>query len=134
MLNSLEKDSGAKERDLMIITLSTREAKSEVQYRDISPGGEDFAAVLETKTVRRCPYKRYTDKDYLAIGIYSENEAFAAVRKFCRKHPHWNGVWSMREKYQEELKKVGFEETASTITLKKWGRSLVLGKDIDSMV
>lgn len=142
MSNSLQKNSSEKEIDLTITPSSVvDEAKTEVQHRDTSLGREDFDAVKmaasEKNTTKRGPYKRYTDADRLAIGKYSsENGASAAVRKFSKKHPRLNEstVRSMRQKYEEELKKVGFQESASSITPKKRGRPLLLGNDIDMMV
>lgn len=40
-------------------------------------------------------------------------------------------IW---EKYEKELKKIGYQERALTITLQKRGRPLLSGKDIDSIV
>lgn len=88
---------------------------------------------------KRGTYKKYTDQERFIIGRYaSENGATCTVRKYKKQFPKLNEstVRSMKQKYEEELKRAVHEkrEIQNVITQKKRGRPLLLGEELDTKI
>ena len=99
--------------------------------------------VLETKvnTKKRGPYKRYSDTVRAEIGKYaSQHGVAAAARHFSKKLDNCvseTTVRSIRNVYIEGLKRKRQDEEEGdivTLPLKKRGRPLLLGQDLDTKV